>query len=94
MWFWFFCISVVVIVFLTLYIRWLIKQIESSNAESVETRMMVSNFSEHLTSIYEMEMFYGDQTLKGLIDHAKAITDKIEEVDLIIDQPEEVEDAG
>ena len=92
MWFWFFCISNVIILFLIAYIRWLIKQIESSNIDSIETKEIITNFSEHLSSIYEMEMFYGDQTLKNLIEHAKVITDKISEEEMIITPTPEVKD--
>lgn len=35
----------------------------------------MSEFSEHLKKIYELEMFYGDQTLEALIQHTKFITE-------------------
>ena len=34
---------------------------------------LVQEYHEHLESLYEMEMFYGDATLKGLIDHTKFV---------------------
>ena len=34
-------------------------------------------FSEHLKNVHELEMFYGDDTLGGLIDHSKAIVEEI-----------------
>ena len=30
-------------------------------------------FSDHLNGVHELEMFYGDDTLGGLIEHSKAI---------------------
>ena len=44
-----------------------------------ELRMEVLDFLEHLKSLYSMEMFYGDETLKALITHTKHLKDKIEE---------------
>jgi len=34
----------------------------------------MSDFTEHLTKINELEMFYGDPTLESLIQHTKFIT--------------------
>ena len=31
------------------------------------------NFIDHLESIYELEMFYGDETLESLIRHSKEL---------------------
>lgn len=44
-----------------------------------ELRMEVLDFLEHLKSLYSMEMFYGDETLKALITHTRHLKDKIEE---------------
>ena len=30
----------------------------------------VSSFREHLTKVYELEMFYGDETLQNLLNHS------------------------
>jgi len=38
---------------------------------------LVKEYHEHLESLYEMEMFYGDSTLKGLIDHTSFILEEI-----------------
>ena len=49
-------------------------------AENInELRMEVLDFLEHLKSLYSMEMFYGDETLKALITHTKHLKEKIEE---------------
>ncbi len=38
-----------------------------------DTMGLIEEYNEHLESLYEMEMFYGDATLKGLIDHTKFV---------------------
>jgi len=39
--------------------------------ESVET------FSNHLSAVYELETFYGDETLQNLLTHAKQVVKEI-----------------
>ena len=34
---------------------------------------LLANYREHLRKVYSLEMFYGDETLKALMDHSKAI---------------------
>lgn len=34
-------------------------------------------FLTHLETLYEMEVFYGDETIKGLIDHTKFMVGEI-----------------
>lgn len=42
-----------------------------------DTMGIIQEYQEHLESLYEMEMFYGDDTLQGLIEHTKFIIDEI-----------------
>jgi hypothetical protein len=37
----------------------------------------IEHFADHLKSIYEMEMFYGDETLQGLLDHTKHLRERM-----------------
>ena len=34
---------------------------------------IISNYKEHLRKVYSLEMFYGDETLKYLMDHTNAV---------------------
>ena len=52
---------------------------------------VILKFSEHLKSVYELEMFYGDDTLGSLMKHAKEIVQKVEELDLITENDENSE---
>ena len=40
---------------------------------------IIANYRAHLKSVYSMEMFYGDETLKFLIDHTVSIGDILED---------------
>jgi|1_EtaG_2_1085319.scaffolds.fasta_scaffold00098_8 hypothetical protein len=37
----------------------------------------IENFSSHLENLYELETYYGDETLKGLLRHSKSVVDDI-----------------
>ena len=54
---------------------------------------LMQEYNEHLESLYEMEMFYGDSTLKGLIDHTSFMLDEIKVFEGVYDltREEEVE---
>ena len=58
----------------------------------------MTGFSEHLVSIHELEMFYGDETLKALIEHSKGlkeIINEFEDIHSLTDVQEEyVDDSG
>jgi len=40
---------------------------------------IITNYRVHLKSVYSMEMFYGDETLKFLMDHTRSISDILQE---------------
>ena len=42
-----------------------------------DTMGLMKEYHEHLESLYEMEMFYGDSTLRGLIDHTSFVIEEI-----------------
>ena len=41
------------------------------------------NFTGHLSSLHEMEMFYGDETLRSLIGHSKQVIEDIKDFEEI-----------
>ena len=45
---------------------------------------MVASYRNHLKTIYEMEMFYGDETLKSLITQGSILIEKVQEFDYIV----------
>ena len=40
---------------------------------------IVSNYKEHLRKVYSLEMFYGDETLKFLMEHTNAVVTVLSE---------------
>ena len=72
-------ISVIINLVLVWYARRLTKQFLffTENVGDLETAL--GSFDSHLRGIHELEMFYGDETLGSLIQHSKAIVDRINE---------------
>ena len=55
---------------------------------------MIASYRNHLKGVYEMEMFYGDETLQHLIQHTVSLYQMLEEFEDvydIIEPPEEDE---
>ena len=63
---------------------------------------ILSSYREHLSKVYSLEMFYGDETLKFLMEHTNAlvmliqteygeVTYLTEPLDTIIGEEEEIE---
>ena len=61
------------------YIRGLIKVMlqMTSGVKSLKSKMV--DFAKHLENVYEMEMYYGDETLSQLIRHSKELVDNIDQ---------------
>lgn len=91
MWFWLFIVSTLINLLLLFYVRWLFKSLTAINQDVVTLVEKINDFSAHLKSIHEMEMFYGDQTLQGLMTHASELSNEILDLDLLLNEEEESE---
>jgi hypothetical protein len=48
-----------------------------------DLKAMVTSFSNHIQSVYNTEMFYGDETLSALVDHARSFDEQLETFEFI-----------
>ena len=64
--------------------------IVASNIDEIMTAL--ENFENHLETIYEMETFYGDETLHSVLLHAKGITEFLSEFEDIYELSDELPD--
>lgn len=95
MWFWLFCLSMFVNVTFLFYVRWLFSKIKLMNEEIQSISGTIIDYGEHLKQIHEMEMFYGDTTIQGLISHTKDLVNSLSDIDFIVnDEDEEEQDIG
>ena len=82
--------SFVVNIFLAFYVRWLIVGLKEQSSQIEENNDVVIRFVEHVKSVHELEMFYGDENLQKLITHGKEVVSYFENLDFLID--EEIEE--
>lgn len=80
-----FLLSLAFIVGLIAYIRFLLKNINFVSKNITELNNEAVSFTSHLKSLYELESFYGDETLGGLLEHGMYFTSKIEQFSEIMD---------
>jgi 2-iminoacetate synthase ThiH len=58
---------------------------------------MIKSYRNHMKVVYEMEMFYGDETLKHLMDHTRSlheVLDEFEDIYEIAVPPQEDEETN
>ena len=55
---------------------------------------MLTDFADHVKSVYELETFYGDQVLHNLLKHGRDVVEQLETFDEILYLTEELEEEG
>ena len=60
------------------YIRGLLALMYEVTSDIQRMQDGLEEFSKHLNNVYEMERYYGDETLKQLIRHSKDLIDSID----------------
>ena len=66
-----------------IYARSAISRLLYVSEELGDLKMMVGSFSEHISGLYEMEMYYGDQTLQDLVNHAQSFNEQLNTFEFI-----------
>lgn len=69
----------------------LLRQVKYYDEELTETITVINNFTNHLKSVYELETFYGDETLRHLLQHAQDLTSVFDQYNLYSDEELEEE---
>jgi hypothetical protein len=88
-----FIVSVLFNVAMFLYSRQVLLKIYKASEEASDIFTQLDTFHEHIQSVHEMPVFYGDETLQGLLDHSKELLEflaKYEEVYSFV-QPDLIE---
>ena len=76
-------LSVALNICVFLYARSAISRLLYVSNELGDLKDMVDSFSNHTESVYQMEMFYGDQTLEELMNHAQSFNEQLETFEFI-----------
>lgn len=60
-----------------IYAREAITRLVRVSEELGDLQIMIDSFTKHLESVYGLEMFYGDQTLQSLLEHATSFNEQM-----------------
>tara|TARA_Y100000296_G_scaffold86109_1_gene124668 strand:- start:34 stop:381 length:348 start_codon:yes stop_codon:yes gene_type:complete len=82
-------VSIVFNIGLILYVKGAIVRLLSISEELGDFQAMVDAFADHLKTVYELEMFYGDQTLENLLQHARSFNEQLDTFEYIYSLTEE-----
>ena len=66
-----------------------LKQIAEYDEELREISLIMQRFTGHLKGVYELETYYGDETLRHLLRHSIDIINAFESYDLLLQDEEE-----
>tara|TARA_R100001015_G_C4623932_1_gene181889 strand:- start:812 stop:1111 length:300 start_codon:yes stop_codon:yes gene_type:complete len=69
-----------------------VKQISAYDEELVSLIDIIKDFTKHLNSVHELEMYYGDETLRHLMRHASEIINIFDTYDLLLKEEEYAEE--
>ena len=86
--------SLLLNVFFIWYFRNLVSRLRFISENLGDLVEETISFRDHLESVHELEMFYGDETLSGLIDHVGEYSETLvefEEIYTLLDEDEEEE---
>jgi hypothetical protein len=70
-------ISVLANFFFIWYVLRLINNMNSIEEDFVNILNTLESFTDHVEDIHALEMFYGDETLKELIDHSREVINDV-----------------
>ena len=70
-------ISIIINIFLIFYIRYILEKMLFLTEDIKEFIISIKDFSNHINGVYELEMFYGDETLKSLMNHLELVVKKV-----------------
>jgi len=90
----FLIISVILNVFFAFYLRWLLKNFTFLSDNIYNLLETIQTFSNHLGAVYELETFYGDETLQNLLTHAKQVAEDIKQYKEIYTLTHDEEELG
>ena len=88
-----FCaIAVIIIVFLIWYIRKILNELLYISGNIGDFLVVIDNYSEHLETVYNMETYYGDETIQGMVEHTKVIVEEIRQFESVYSLTTDLED--
>ena len=82
-------LSVLLNVGLFVYSRNVVSKLLFIASELGDLQVMIDAFCAHLTAVYELESFYGDETLQHLLEHSNSLNEHLLTFEEIYSLPED-----
>lgn len=82
-------ISIILNVGVFVYARAAIVRLLSVSEELGDLKQMIESFASHVQSVYELDTFYGDETLHALLNHAISFNEQLDTFEYIYSLTEE-----
>jgi hypothetical protein len=76
-------ISVLINVGMIVYARAAIARLLTVSEELGDLQQMINSFAGHLQAVYELDSFYGDDTLRALLEHAISFNEQMDTFEYI-----------
>ncbi len=76
-------VSILMNIGLLVYTRTVLAQLLFVSEELGDLQDMINSFAKHVTRVYQLDMFYGDETLKALMEHAISLNEQLETFEYI-----------
>jgi len=73
----FLTLSLVLNLFFVWYVRELLIRFNDHAENFLIFQENMNKYEEHLITVYNLETFYGDSTLKGLLEHTKDFSEEL-----------------
>jgi len=71
-------VSILINIGLIVFTRTVLAQLLFVSEELGDLQDMIDSFAKHVKRVYELDMFYGDQTLQALMEHAISLNEQLE----------------
>tara|TARA_R100000008_G_C3587763_1_gene174086 strand:+ start:15531 stop:15893 length:363 start_codon:yes stop_codon:yes gene_type:complete len=85
-------ISISINVGIIMYCRGAITRLLAISEEVGDLKRMIDHFAEHITDVYNLDMFYGDETLQYLMQHAGELSEQLNSFEYLYSLIEEEND--
>tara|TARA_R110000868_G_scaffold110821_2_gene299753 strand:- start:341 stop:637 length:297 start_codon:yes stop_codon:yes gene_type:complete len=92
MWMTLFILSALLNVTFVLYARWLLTTIKNISEDLNGISDKITDYVEHVRTLHEVEMFYGEPTLQLLMEHGRDLVTALDGVDLVMNEKTEEEE--
>ena len=86
-------VSLIFNIGVTIYARAAIVRLLSISEELGDLQEMINAFTKHIGDLYSLEIFYGDETLAAILEHAMSFNEHMETFEYIyaLTEPEREE---